>query len=198
MQTRRAFFASLFVLTAVVAPVALDGLGAQTTQAAPIRRFMEIGPGLYRGGQPDKAGYERLRDMGIRTVVNFRTGDDERAMVEALGMKYIHIPVHFRWFGGELPEAAVTRFFAIVDDASHGPVFFHCKRGADRTGAFAALYRITRQGWSIDRAYSEARDVGMRWWYPAVKGELHEHSGRIGRNEARETASPSITMHVAR
>ncbi len=194
MQTRRAFIASLFVLTAVVAPVALDGLSAQTTQTVPIRRFMEIGPGLYRGGQPDKVGYERLRDMGIRTVVNFRTGDDERAMVEALGMKYIHIPVHFRWFGGELPEEAVARFFAIVDDAAHGPVFFHCKRGADRTGAFAALYRVTRQGWSIDRAYSEARDVGMRWWYPAVKGELHEHSSRLGQNQTRETASPSSTM----
>jgi protein tyrosine phosphatase (PTP) superfamily phosphohydrolase (DUF442 family) len=78
-------------------------------------------------------------------VVSFRTSADERALVEALGMTDVQIPVSFGWLGGDLPEQAVARFFEIVDDPARGPIFFHCKRGADRTGAFAALYRIVRQ-----------------------------------------------------
>lgn len=50
--------------------------------------------GLYRGGQPDRAGLQWLRRKGIRTIINLQTkGDRERTVVEQLGMKYIHIPV---------------------------------------------------------------------------------------------------------
>jgi hypothetical protein len=31
---------------------------------------------------------------------------------------------------------------------------------------------MLRQGWDLKRAYDEARDVGMRWWYTDVKDEL--------------------------
>jgi protein-tyrosine phosphatase len=51
-------------------------------------------------------------------------------------------------------------------------VFVHCKRGADRTGAVVGLYRVLRQDWSVDRAYDEARAIGMRWWYSGVKKQL--------------------------
>jgi tyrosine-protein phosphatase SIW14 len=93
-------------------------------------------------------------------------------MVESLGMRFVHIPVTFRPLGGTMPRDAVARFLDIVDEPAHGPVFVHCKRGADRTGAFVGLYRIVRQGWGLDRAYDEARDIGMRWWYFAVRGQL--------------------------
>jgi protein-tyrosine phosphatase len=73
-----------------------------------------------------------------------------------------------------MPKEAAARFLATVDDPASGPVFVHCKRGADRTGAFVGLYRVLRQGWDLKRAYNEAREIGMRWWYPAVKGELEE------------------------
>jgi tyrosine-protein phosphatase SIW14 len=139
---------------------------------APIKRFMQVGTNLYRGAQPDRDGFTFLRDLGIRTVVSFRNDDSERTLVEALGMTFVHIPVTFRPLGGEMREDAAVRFLATVDNPASGPVFVHCKRGADRTGAFVGLYRMLRQGWDVKRAYSEARDIGMRWWYVAVKDEL--------------------------
>jgi hypothetical protein len=36
----------------------------------------------------------------------------------------------------------------------------------------AGFYRIAVQGWEPKKAYSEARDVGMRWWYPGLKRQL--------------------------
>jgi hypothetical protein len=38
----------------------------------------------------------------------------------------------------------------------------------------AALYRIANQGWDTKKAYSEARDIGLRWWYVAIKKQLME------------------------
>jgi tyrosine-protein phosphatase SIW14 len=144
----------------------------ESAAGAPIERFMQIADALYRGAQPDAQGFAYLRELGVRTIVSFRNDDSERALVESLGMSFVHIPVTFRPFSTDIPDDAVLRFFAVVDDPSSGPVFFHCKRGADRTGAFAGLYRMARQGWALDRAYEEARDIGMRWWYASVKNEI--------------------------
>jgi tyrosine-protein phosphatase SIW14 len=153
-------------------------------ESSPIRRFSQISPTLYRGAQPDRAGFTFLRDMGIRTVVSFRNDASERTLVESLGMRFVHIPVTFRVFGGDMPRQAAERFLSVVDDPAGGPVFVHCKRGADRTGAFVGLYRVVRQGWNLDRAYDEARDIGMRWWYPAVKGELAELARELAGSDA--------------
>lgn len=143
--------------------------------AAPaIKRFAQVDARLYRGGQPDEQGFRALRDLGVRTVINLRERDDERKLVEGLGMSYVHIPVEMHAFGrsGDVPAEAVARFFQVVDDPSNGPVFVHCRRGADRTGTFVAMYRITRQQWAPGKAYDEAREIGMRWWHYPVKRQL--------------------------
>lgn len=171
------------VLAAVVALAAAPTSGAAqsasaglATSAAPIKRFVQLDTGVYRGAQPDEAGFRHLRDLGIKTVVSFRNDVSERALVESLGMRFVSIPVSFRAFGwgDDFDVTDVQKFLAVVDDPAAGPVFFHCKRGADRTGSFAAIYRITRQGWSEDEALKEASDRGMRWWYFPMRGMVKD------------------------
>jgi len=160
----------LFLFTSSSAPVRAEA------PAAPIERFMQVDANLYRGGQPDETGYRYLRGLGVDTVISLRTDDGERALVESLGMKWVHMPMSFRPFGwgDDFSADDVQRFFAIVDSPESGTVFVHCKRGADRTGAMAGLYRVARQGWSVDKAFDEARDLGMRWWFFPVKGKMRE------------------------
>jgi protein tyrosine/serine phosphatase len=138
---------------------------------------------LWRGSQPDPSGFRALRDLGVRTVVSLRDDDEdaERRIVESLGMAFVNIPVTMKPFGmsGDVPSNAIARFFSLVDNPANGPVFLHCRRGADRTGTFVALYRVVRQGWDIDRAYDEARALGMRWWHSHVKDELKSLSASI-------------------
>jgi protein tyrosine/serine phosphatase len=50
---------------------------------------------------------------------------------------------------------------AILENEGAGPVFVHCKRGADRTGAVIGAYRIEHDGWTNDRALAEAKALGM-------------------------------------
>ena len=131
-----------------------------------------IADGLYRGGQPERDGFRYLKNNGIKTVINLRTENDEEAIVKDLGMKYVHIPISIKPWSG-IPSAAIVEYFKVLNDPANYPIFFHCRRGADRTGALAGFYRIAVQGWEPKKAYTEARQIGMRWWFQALKKQIH-------------------------
>lgn len=174
MTTRALAFALLLTVPSAVA-AADDTRSATSLPAIPsIVRFSQVDDRLYRGGQPALDDYAKLRDMGITTVVSLREEDDERAAVEALGMKWVHLPMTMAPFGmsGEVSKANVEAFFNLVDDPANGKVFIHCRHGKDRTGLFVSLYRITRQGWDVDEAYREARSIGMSWWHRSNKDTM--------------------------
>ena len=152
-----------------------------------IPRFIQVSDGLFRGGQPTQKGFELLKQRGIKTVINFRMENDESAAVEKLGMNYVQIPVEDIRPWTQIPEAAIAKYFELVNNPANYPIFFHCRRGADRTGAMAALYRIAVQGWTAKKAYSEARDVGMRWFYQGLKTQLYDSKPPV-----RAELQPSI------
>jgi len=124
---------------------------------APIRRFARVDEGLYRGAYPVGClGF--LKKRGIRTVVNLRSAHDYRAEAEAAGLDYVHIPLSA---SKPPPAEAVRRFLAVVTDPANRPVYVHCRRGADRTGAMVAVYRIAVCGWSAERAVREMESLGF-------------------------------------
>jgi len=152
-------------------PALVFGDGDAGPAARNIPRFIKVADELYRGGQPAGDGFEFLKAKGIKTVINLRTDDKEGEKVRGLGMNYIHIPVRlFIW--SKIPREAIEKFFEIVRNPANHPIFIHCRRGADRTGAMVGFYRVSLQGWEGKEAYREAREIGMRWWYPAIKRQI--------------------------
>ena len=178
------FARQLMALTAITALT--FGVAARADQQpappVPAERFNKVDERLYRGAQPTEAGFKRLKELGITTIVNLRMEPDairtnEKEVVEKLGMKYVGIPVedgNFFTRSRTIPDEAIRSFFKILDDDENGKVFIHCHRGADRTGAMVAFYRIGRQGWEADRAAKEARDIGMRSWYKGLQKQIRE------------------------
>ena len=174
----------LMALTAITALALGVAAGADQQQPLPVptERFNKVDERLYRGAQPTEAGFKQLREMGIKTIINLRmepdqVRTDEKRIVEGLGMKYVSIPVedgNFFTRSRTIPDDAIRTFFKTVDDDEHGSVFVHCHRGADRTGALIAFYRIGRQGWDAERAAKEARDIGMRSWYKGLQKQIRE------------------------
>ncbi len=161
---------------------AMASLCAGSADEAPIERFHRVDARLYRGAQPDVRGFRHLKDLGVRTVINLREEADairldEQRIVEELGMRYVNLPVKDgNMFRGShrIPDDIVRRFFAAIDRAEPGPVFVHCRRGADRTGALVGMYRVARNGWDGARAFAEARKVGMRFWYRGFRRQIEE------------------------
>ena len=157
----------------------------QAPQASPLpavqglERFRQVDDKLYRGAQPSAEGFKHLKAIGVSTVINLRMEEDaartnEQQIVEELGMRYISLPVkdgNFFTRSRIIPDESIRKFFAALD-AAEGPVFVHCRRGADRTGALVAFYRIVRNGWDNQRAYEEARMVGLRSWYSGLKRQI--------------------------
>lgn len=84
----------------------------------------------------------------------------EAEMVQAAGMRYINVPLS----GIRAPShATVKKLLALMTDPANGPVFIHCKRGADRTGTIVASYRMAHDHWNNADALKEANSLGMSW-----------------------------------
>ncbi len=121
-----------------------------------IDNFGEVDPNYFRGAQPRAGDYRDLAALGIKTVIDLTKDGrtDEPRLVKQAGMHFYRIPLTT----SDRPSAAaVARFLGLVGDPANQPVYVHCQGGRHRTGAMTAVYRITHDGWTADRAYEEMR-----------------------------------------
>jgi tyrosine-protein phosphatase SIW14 len=127
-----------------------------------ITNFYQVDDHVYRGAQPNNEGFQYLAKIGIKTVLDLQEADnraaEEKSSVSALGMQYVNVPMT-----GLTPptQAEISKILALLEDTTGGPVFVHCHRGADRTGAVIAAYRIDHNHWDSARALKEAVSDGM-------------------------------------
>ena len=160
--------------------IAAAGAAADTPSPEDIPRFSAVDNGLFRGGQPSEKGFQFLKERGVKTIINLRGEDNsEKAFVEKLGMSYVQLPIDEVRPWSKLPEGAINKYFELLGNRENYPIFFHCRRGADRTGAVAAMYRIAMQSWDAKKAYKEARDVGMRWYYSGLKSQIFDFKAPV-------------------
>jgi len=142
--------------------VATFSAGASLPLAG-VENFYKVDDQVYRGAQPSAAGFGSLAKLGVKTVIDLREIGEhsqagEEAIVKALGMQYVSIPLRKM---ATPDNGVVSRILGLLNDTTSAPVFVHCKRGADRTGAIIACYRISHDSWEPKRALSEARGDGM-------------------------------------
>jgi len=127
-----------------------------------IKNFDQIDAHVYRGGQPTAEGFQYLSKEGVKTIIDLRESGDrakaEERVVTADGMRYVNVPMT-----GLTPptEAEISRILALLEDSTSGPVFVHCLRGADRTGAVIAAYHIDHDQWDNARALKDAKAHSM-------------------------------------
>jgi tyrosine-protein phosphatase SIW14 len=126
--------------------------------------FHKVSDQLYRGAQPADGGIKKLAELGVKTIVNLRGADErvggDQKEAESAGLRYFNIPMP----GLSAPsDEQVARVIAIINNSENQPVFIHCKRGSDRTGTITAVYRISNEDWTADRAIAEAKRYGMSW-----------------------------------
>ena len=142
-----------------------------SSQNENLPNFLKVDDHVYRGAQPTDSGFKDLAQLGIKTVVDLRDIGEhsqagEQKVVTDLGMRYVSIPMH----GMSTPkDDQVAAVEALFNDTASGPVFVHCKRGADRTGMVVAVYRISHDQWENKKALSEAKSYGMSVFERAIQ-----------------------------
>jgi tyrosine-protein phosphatase SIW14 len=155
---------------ALLVAVALPVAASAGTAVPGVGNFQKLNDHVYRGAQPTERGFQNLAKLGIATVIDLQEagprGLEEEKWVKAAGMRYISIPME----GMQTPSnESVAKALALLENASAGPVFVHCHRGADRTGGVIACYRIEHDHWTNDQALNEAGSMGMSWYQLAIR-----------------------------
>ena len=157
--------------------LALAGPSAQAADA-PILRFREVSPGIYRGARPETAGMEYLAKMGVKVDLNL---DNSRAAneQEARDAKRLGIQLISRPMSGFSPpnDAQVDGTLAILADPQNRPIFVHCKHGQDRTGLIIGLHRVFNEQWTPAQAYEEMKELGFHPELVFLKHYYEEKTG---------------------
>lgn len=142
-----------------------------------IPNFYQVDERLYRGGQPKPQGFQKLKSLGIKTVISLR-GDDkktyeEKEALKALGIEFYNLPMSVY---AHPSDKLILSFLETVLNKNNQPVFLHCESGRDRTGAIVAVYRVVVSGLTIKQAYKEAKNLGF-WPYRGeaeLKNFIHQ------------------------
>src|SRR6478672_10828758 len=148
--------------------ICVAGIFVPAAAAAHVRgvpNFRTVNDQVYGGGQPSAEGFRNLAAMGVKTVVDLQEeggrSKAEKKLVKSLGMHYVNIPMK----GMTTPkDKQISHALREMNDTSRGPVFVHCKRGADRTGVVVACYRIEHHTFTPRGAPGQGRDSGMGWY----------------------------------
>lgn len=111
-------------------------------------------------GQMPMSEIATLKAQGFKMVINLRMGNEhnvaaEKAEVERVGMKYVHIPVVYPG----MKDEQVAEFLKVTEDIGNRPAFIHCTM-AIRAGGFWMVRRVLQDGWTVEKAEEEARRIG--------------------------------------
>jgi protein tyrosine/serine phosphatase len=185
-----AMFAAIVGLTA----------SASFAQTAPdkfaninIRNFGQMDEHYYRGAQPKKEEYAALKALGITTIIDLQEKPTkyEKAEAEALGLKYINIPMDDATYP---PQSAIDRFLKEINDPANGTVYVHCKGGRHRTGVTGAVYRFTKYGWDYDKVMKEMENYNFDTSYgrDAMKTFVIDYAAKM-KNVASAKAAAATT-----
>lgn len=155
-----------------------------------VRNFAKISDVLYRGDQPTRQGFQNLKKLGIKTVINLRTFHSDRDDLEGTGLRYVHIYSQ-AW---HVEDEDVARFLKVVRDPKNQPVFVHCQQGADRTGLLVAAYRIADQGLTPKEAAKELEVFGYNTIWTGIYSTLQKMDAKKINAMVEKTRMPRVDV----
>lgn len=114
--------------------------------------FGKLNDFIFRSGAPSAEGLSRLKEMGIKTIVNLRKEDPSEKEHIPDGVKYVFIPIPDE----HAPTAEqAQQFLDVASDPSNWPLLVHCHGGEGRAGVMSGLIRYEFDGWDRDKIMKE-------------------------------------------
>ena len=153
--------------------------------------FYPIGEDVYRSNQPDRQRLKRMKDLGVRTIINLRGASNlshylfEKEACDALGLTLVNVPMHARQ---AMPRRILVQAIDAMRDAER-PVLMHCKSGADRAGLASAIYKLVFDGASPEEALKQ-----LSWKYVHLERTKTGICGQLIRSYAARAAKSPIAF----
>lgn len=167
-------------------PVALDITGMFQ------EKFASVGDDMFIGGQPTERALRELKARGVTMVVNLRMpeemaqiGFDEAALLKALGIRYVHIPMRGSPENPYGPKQLDQ--FAEAMNTATGKVLLHCTV-AWRASHLWGAYLIRERQMPAAVAVAQARTINLRDDRPF--GNTQPIEGFLGRTLPEITHTP--------
>ncbi|TWT90358.1 Beta-lactamase hydrolase-like protein [Pseudobythopirellula maris] len=138
----------------------------------------KINDELTVGPQPTENEIQKLGGQGFKSVVNFRTADEdeqplspeaEGEVVSSAGMEYSNIPVSMQSMGPDLVDRFREKYAKLPK-----PVFAHCKSGK-RAGAMVMMHVAVEQGMSGEETLQKAKEVGFECDQPQLEQFVRQY-----------------------
>ena len=159
-----------------------------------IRNFGKMDDRFYRGAQPEESDYKDLKTLGVKTVIDLQDHPTsyEKRDVEALGMRYVNIPMSDSSYP---KEEQIAAFLKLVKDPTTGTFFAHCAGGRHRTGVLGAVYRFNVNHWNYDQVYAEMKDYDFytRFGHGDLKTFVEDYAKRMPANATSTSAAAAAT-----
>src|SRR5437016_5138065 len=89
----------LLMASALICALAISALAQKNSRYSELPNFHQVNAELYRGGQSKTGGLQKLKELGIKTVVNLR-GEDDHARAEETEARSLGL----RYYGISLPD----------------------------------------------------------------------------------------------
>jgi len=125
---------------------------------------------VFSGGQPTQAEFSKLRDNGIKTVINLRlpseTDWDEQTLLSDLGINYINLPIDG---AAGISEENARALMSLIDKNDDEPLIVHCGSG-NRVGALIAIAESKINQSDIETSIKE----GKRWGLTSLETKVRE------------------------
>ncbi len=152
-----------------------------------IENFGKVNDHFYRGAQPKGRNYDQLAALGVKTIVDLRDDAERGARSDAEGakMRYINLPMKEKSY----PTAdTAAHFLEIVNNQANWPVFVHCAGGRHRTGVMAAVYRMSVDGWDLDKTYQEMKqfEFSTSWGHSCYKDYVYDYYRDLQANTSQK------------
>lgn len=198
-STKPSYLSILLGVISLVFAVQISAFSQESqkadTSSVTIKNFGQMDDRFFRGGQPKENDYQQLAALGIKTVIDLQNEptDYEKRDVEALGMRYVNIPMSDK----DYPETAkIAQFLKLVDDPATGKFYVHCAGGRHRTGVMGAVYRFNHYNWNYDQVYAEMKkyDFYTRWGHGDMKKFVQDYAVSFASKQA--TAAVTTTAAV--
>lgn len=137
--------------------------------------------GVWRSSQPNKESLSRMKEHGLKSVINLRSNEIthrwEKKLANKLELNYYHFPMDAR---AKQYENILKKILIIMHDPIKQPLLIHCLSGKDRTGLLVALYRLRYDLATLDEVHQEMLMYGYdEKKYPKIIETIKEWSQKV-------------------